>query len=921
MGMTRYFVFLILTLVATSGAISTSETSNLGISKDDKNFHINAHYSDRSRTNLVIEGTCYTINVFVPQAKITSVKAGNRQIAELGYLWVKFGGKVYRTDRSDEHARLNIWRHGPYYYEIHIMNCRLVSEDGTKFPGFGEMVFYSYPEKCHVQAVIHASSDVDIEAAGFELQLIKGIKLAGEEFGTVSTRIFQIGSKEILAVVSPALIGDGVGVSIPAGIYKKDSSKYGWLALLPAGMDDSVEFRRRIRNEVNPLVDKHFTPISGGVFEGYDRVRGHYVIRTTPGLSTYSFESAWVSPNEYLAVNFRVKNDSISRRIYIKHYTCNLGGLEAGVVADKHGFPLPIPVQVCKNFAGEGEEPDDTAFGESYFPLSLQPNQSLDLRSYHLLMNWGNHPLKQVSSIRFFEHYYHLSTGVTETTCYVPFTKFAYPSAGYTIADFRGMSGITWLGQPQHHHVALIGFLQYYDGEWHYLRYLNTHFDYISPNLAKFSMNYVSDDNKVKATVQVMEIPQTDETRSFVRLRYEVIEPVRIQGDPRRNLRFLLANTDITRNDYQKVAYLDADNKVAEVPLRYDDSWLLEGVPLGTEHPFICMYASDKGNNSFIVRRYEGRINGKPLERLGISAIGYTNHVAEQFLTIPSIENNLLPGDYIDVDVILMPYGFDWDDWRRPNRERTYYGFVGPKARAIHGEKLGDFPAEVKAADGYAEFEISGGHDYLPLIVKGMPHYNAPMLWEYTGHWNFINQQVRGNDWYQVVVGDEGFDFVFLVKQRNGMAHRYLVTQAWSESGIRSVESNNGEVIVTSEKIGRIEILSPRLFSKLKNYVKAGESVIRSVGVAQKVVTVPIMVVPEGGAVTVTVDGSSEEGYVMALEGQGKVSVFLEHLGDSAEFDVQIGKSVQRLKADRVGSAKFSLDVQGKTAVSVRLGH
>jgi hypothetical protein len=30
---------------------------------------------------------------------------------------------------------------------------------------------------------------------------------------------------------------------------------------------------------------------------------------------------------------------------------------------------------------------------------------------------------------------------------------------------------------------------------------------------------------------------------------------------------------------------------------------------------------------------------------------------------------------------------------------------------------------------------------------------------------------------------------------------------------------------------------------------------------------------------------------------------------------------VQRLKADRVGSAKFSLDVQGKTAVSVRLGH
>ncbi len=98
--------------------------------------------------------------------------------------------------------------------------------------------------------------------------------------------------------------------------------------------------------------------------------------------------------------------------------------------------------QVSKNFGGEKEEkfynPRDTAFSETFFPLYLEPNESMTLTSLHLYQNWGMHMTKHWSSLGAWMDYFHSSTGVTETTCYVPF-KFA-GIGGVAIADFRAMS-------------------------------------------------------------------------------------------------------------------------------------------------------------------------------------------------------------------------------------------------------------------------------------------------------------------------------------------------------------------------------------------------------------------------------------------------------------------------------------------------
>jgi len=843
-------VSLILLALVGSGSTASTELSSLGISDKQRELFVDAHFEDRDRTTLTIEASYYRISVFLPQPKITAIVLDGEDAIREGVMRVEAGQSVYTSGLASRGARPNIWRHGPYYYEVHILDIRMSTADGKEFPGKGELVFYCYPEKFHVQATMWATEDVSADSAALDIPLAAGLRggAAASKNG-FQWRVFNNASgAPAFAAIAPAGVTLAQGeearitANIPGGSLKKGERKSAWFAVLPAHGDTAQGLQERVQAEVSPLGGQQFLATSGGAVEAYDAVRGHYVLRTMPALANYGFERFWVSPNQYLTVSFKVRNDDLKRRIYVKHYTPGEGMIEAAVVTDRHGFPLPLPVQACKNFDGEREESDDTAYSESYFPMSLGSNQALDLRSYHLVQNWGNHPLKQVSSIRFFQHYYHLSTGATETTCYVPFTKFTRTGAGYTIADFRGLSGIMWLEQPEFHHVALIGFLQYYDGEWHNLRYLNTEFEYISPNLAKFTMNYMSDDDKVKASVRVMEIPQLDETRSFVHIRYDVLKPVEIQGDARHSLRFLNANTSITKNKYQKIAYLAEDNQPKEVDLKHDDSWILEGVPLGKDRPFMCLYASPKGNNSFVVLSYQGTIGGKVLERLGTSAMGYANGVAEQFLTICSPDGKLLPGDYLEADVILMPYGHDWHDWRPPNRERTYYGSNGPTAEALHGTKLADFPAEIEARDGYAEFRVSGGNDYLPLIVKGMRHYNAPMLWEKVIRWNFVEQQVKGNDWYQVVAGEDGFDFVLLIRQRNGIVHDYLVTQASCDSAIESIRAENGEVVVKAEKPGRMQIASPRLFEGLVNRVRAGSEVVRSTGVALEATTVPVLV-------------------------------------------------------------------------------
>ena len=201
--------------------------------------------------------------------------------------------------------------------------------------------------------------------------------------------------------------------------------------------------------EVSPLLSTSFDATAGKSL-GYDPIRGCYKLQTdTPGGFSYHYEH----PNDYEIASFTVKNNSSPRTIYILHETrnsANPGSVECGVVLDSDDNTLPITVQTSKNFRGEFEEPfynpDDTAFSETIFPLHLEADEKRGLTSLHLYQNWGSHPLKQFSSLGAWMDYYHMSTGVTETTCYVP---FLFAGTEVNIADIKPMSQKFWEDQPQ----------------------------------------------------------------------------------------------------------------------------------------------------------------------------------------------------------------------------------------------------------------------------------------------------------------------------------------------------------------------------------------------------------------------------------------------------------------------------------------
>ena len=72
--------------------------------------------------------------------------------------------------------------------------------------------------------------------------------------------------------------------------------------------------------------------------------------------------------------------------------------------AGRAGKLLPMPIEVSKNFHGDGEEPyfypEDSGYGETLLPLLLNANTKRTFTILNLFQNWGIAPLKQLSAIK-----------------------------------------------------------------------------------------------------------------------------------------------------------------------------------------------------------------------------------------------------------------------------------------------------------------------------------------------------------------------------------------------------------------------------------------------------------------------------------------------------------------------------------------
>lgn len=686
------------------------------------------HQSIASRPLLEVNYTSASRQAFRIRAqayRLTGeLEKPHRLLDDEGRVWLSMeietrGGDTYSTEFSAKPSRINLYRRGPYFCEVHWFDLQPATKDGALAPVKGDLALYCYPEKILAEVTWHGLGAFDA----------RRLRVQG-----ISPQSFDCAS------------------------FEKDTRQ---------------SFAFELFGEERPLPDSAFTLLEGEVPVHYDARKGCYVVGTT---TSGSFQKEFYeTPNRYETATFRLRNDARARKITICHESVVGGGIvEGGAILDGDGHPLPIVVQVSKNFAGEKEEkfyhPQDTPFSETFFPLYLEPDEAMTLTSLHLYQNWGRHMTKHWSSLGAWMDYFHSSTGVTETTCYVPF-KFA-GIGGVSIADFRAMSQETfWNGQPQHDNIAGHSFLSFFDGEsWQHSQYESTVYRSTGPNWYDIQLNYVSTDGSIKVTADIWETPQADELRSFFHCRYEVLRPLVI-ADAAANFRFLSMTSAIQRLRFTRFAASGTDDLAIDFS---KSPFPVKGLSLPKQNATLAVYGDhvrNRGSNAVVIRNFTGPRGMGPAVTLQVGP--YRERLRSEraedtrLVLVPDVETlELYPGDTFEIDGFWLPYG-SRDNADTPRRETVTYGAASPKVTScVRGSVISHLPVKIKAHENGAEFCIRGGRDLVPVIVTGLTDWQYPRIWrKEKGRWRLLSHARNSeHDGYQVFCDEDGtFGTVFLV--------------------------------------------------------------------------------------------------------------------------------------------------------------
>ena len=590
--------------------------------------------------------------------------------------------------------------------------------------------------------------------------------------------------------------------------------------------------------EINPLTAENVTidvlNSDNGTFKGYDALRGYYKFT----LSGTGFNQAYSKyPNKHYSVKFTVTGDEYDRQMYFMTYTSS-GQLECAALLDEKQMLLPVPLEVAKNFQGDGEnsiyDNEDRAYGETYFPMVVKAGETKGYTVVNLYQNWGKVPLKQISSIQYFSPYYHLSTGVTETNCIVPFSV-----SGPSLPDFRGMSAPLWKGQPQHTSGGGHSFLTYTDAGSTYVTSNTTgvKIDSYGPTYADINLEFTSSDGKIKAVYTHMEMPQTDENRSYYVLKYEVLDDIEI-ADFKNDFRFYYCTDNNSTGTYKKIGYLDVNNECQVVDATTKE---IKGYVLGDECPYFSFFmmpdwmrdnphAEGYTNLGFLIHSSEFIMNGEKVD-----ANFYLKNTKDALSLSLNLGNvTLKKGDTFTINAILMPWGsqeLEDDPANRYNQSHTEgyseytYSTVLPDGTLYMDKNVRDvrentllnpfiatadkdceiiesvFIPKVKSTNGKtAEFTLSGGHNNSTVRVYGFEKLTVPYIEEYIdGEWKefVVNSSQTADpygfshyyDGYMVHYdGDGTYSYSFVVTMDNGAPRKFRISAAedfkgWPDSG------------------------------------------------------------------------------------------------------------------------------------------
>ena len=855
---------------------------------------LTSYWEDATQQEVfVVEGEGYTMRIATHPARIISLRAGERDmLGPAGAVpWAESAGRRLEPAAKDvvpdwevhtgqkmkpatsSRARMNVWRATPHYWEIHLRDIPFIPDGADTKPLRGHLVIHAHPDRAHLELRFEPGGGPEPESAGWTAAV------AGADIRTVDGR-------PVLRAAGTAMLAPPGGNFAPDGGDWRAPADAAWWVMRPVGGTENNG--KLFAAEIDPISTDDLTA-GEGWWSGYDARSGLYALEMTAHRGAFTFENAWKVPSRRMVTPVTVPAPSEPRRITVIART-GTGNLEAGAVTDPHGFPRAIRAFVAKNFAGENEEPDDRAFGDIIFPLDLGPDEPRGHLVMGLYQTWGRLMLKQVSSIRFFNIYWHLSTGLSETTCFTH-AWMDIRDTLVSIPDFRPFSGPFLMGQPQHDCFSWPGFLNY-ETKAGTVRpmYRRTDFHSVAPCLAHFTMHFRTGDDTADMTVEAWEIPQTDEARTFLRVRYEWDKPVVVEGDARKNFRWLQM---FEKYPVADLVWLDAEGEPRTVPAKPGSKFPL-GAPLAAEWP----YAGAHGGRSnfgtlMLVTGLEGRLGGEKVTHAHLTA-EFNEESGRYAFTTGEKSLALQPGDFLEAEILLMPHGEVTTPFHKPDRERTHWGERPPVVSQVtRGTKLRDFPATIRADDDAATFRVTGGLNMLPLVVEGFTDRAVPLLWK-DGLWQ--DQQQHGGDGYQVDASADGtFRFTFNYPIRGTEEHDLAVSLLRAGAPVTSLRDRNGLPVVTATTETDFRLASPALFAPGRNELAPGRLTVFS-GRAKEIAAVPVSFIPRDQSAVVECAAWDPERITMTIEGGGRLEAGQRITGRN--YRVRIGAEEQTLRAE-----------------------
>lgn len=715
----------------------------------------------------------------------------------------KLGVKHYFEDSTAE-GRINTIRLGAFYYECHVrdftaanflvdkgfhvyadklyMEYGLISKYATKaFKDFGSeieipksaVLAVEFKDKNGTGTSFKNMDKESVEYVAFD---IKGAGVAGFIIPSDgSTKSVEVKEKLNKYVITHLASYDGSGLNKydETGKYKLNRINFGCRIYTDKTHSfdgiSSEAFKER-----NPLK----VSILGGLYSnpeylGYEALRGTYGIK----MDGYGFNYPYSVPDFQPNVKLRVEGDSTDRNIYIRTTTLDSGCLEGSAILDKNNNVVPIDVEVCKNFMGDGGEPlysvKDYMYGDTFTPIVVEKGSEKEFTVLNLYQNWGKYPLKQISSIEFHVSYYHLSTGTTESNCIAPY--FVYGKDGWLLPDFRCRSGNMWETQPQFNSVGVLKFMSYRDKSVKntvYSEYRGSTIDSRGLAYSDVTDFYTDDGGRFNYSLRHVEFPQTDENRTYYTLKVDFTEDMTVE-----NFRkdFDLFYFDGRFVAFNKADYLNENNEIVRADVSKETSYHT----LGSDKPFMGFYSVTDAtlekmsmnvgcNFALIVKDSNIVIGGQKSDIPFAFKESGNDTLTQGVLTLDAEKLSFKKGDSIEIDMILLPWGTGTEtDDSNAIAVREDSALKPVETKASIGKVVEDeYLPTVRAEDNTAVFTVSGGRGNMAVRVDGFESMLKPYIFILSeGNWiPYDVASSNGYDGYTVHTNDDGtysFSFVY----------------------------------------------------------------------------------------------------------------------------------------------------------------